>query len=120
MCIRDRGWTTVLIFSGTFDMLTDMLIFVSWGFYALGAYGVFVLRRKMPDAHRPYKTWGYPVVPIVFILFAVTFLGFTIFSDVENYRNGSAPVINSLWGVILLTSGIPFYWWFKKRGQYSR
>lgn len=114
------GWTTVLIFSGTFDMLTDMLIFVSWGFYALGAYGVFVLRRKMPDAHRPYKTWGYPVVPIVFILFAVAFLGFTIFSDIENYQNGSAPVINSLWGVILLTSGIPFYWWFKKRGQYSR
>lgn len=114
------GWTTVLIFSGTFDMLTDMLIFVSWGFYALGAYGVFVLRRKMPDAHRPYKTWGYPVVPIVFILFAVIFLGFTIFSDVENYRNGSAPVINSLWGVILLTSGIPFYWWFKKRGRDSR
>lgn len=114
------GWTTVLIFSGTFDMLTDMLIFVSWGFYALGAYGVFVLRRKMPDAYRPYKTWGYPVVPIVFILFAVIFLGFTIFSDVENYRNGSAPVINSLWGVILLTSGIPFYWWFKKRGRDSR
>ena len=111
------GWTTVLIFSGTFDMLTDMLIFVSWGFYALGAYGVFVLRRKMPDAHRPYKTWGYPFVPIIFILFAVTFLVFTVFSDIENYNNGSAPVVNSLWGVILLSSGIPFYWWFKKRGR---
>jgi len=115
--VLQLGWTTVLIFSGTFDMLTDMLIFISWAFYGLGAYGVFVLRRKMPDAHRPYRTWGYPVVPIVFILFAVAFLGFTIFSDIENYTNGNAPVINSLWGVILLSSGIPFYWYFKKRDQ---
>jgi APA family basic amino acid/polyamine antiporter len=113
------GWTTVLIFSGTFDMLTDMLIFVSWGFYALGAYGVFVLRKKMPDAPRPYRTWGYPVVPIIFILFAVAFLGFTVWSDVNNYRNGTAPVINSLWGMILLATGIPFYWWFRRTGQRS-
>lgn len=111
------GWTTVLIFSGTFDMLTDMLIFISWAFYGLGAYGVFVLRRKMPDAHRPYRTWGYPVVPIIFITFAIVFLVFTVFSDIENYNNGTSPVVNSLWGVILLSSGIPFYWYFKKRAQ---
>ena len=108
------AWTTVLIFSGTFDMLTDMLIFVSWGFYALGAYGVFILRRRMPDAVRPYKTWGYPVVPIVFIVFAITFLVFTIVSDINNYRNGDSPIINSLWGLILLGTGVPLYWWFKR------
>lgn len=114
------GWTTVLIFSGTFDMLTDMLIFVSWGFYALGAYGVFVLRRRMPDAPRPYRTWGYPAVPIVFIAFALAFLVFTIWSDIVNYNNGSAPVINSLWGVLLLLTGMPFYYWFKRSAQRSR
>lgn len=113
------AWTTVLVFSGTFDMLTDMLIFVSWGFYALGAYGVFVLRRKMPDTVRPYRTWGYPYVPIIFICFAILFLVFTVFSDIENYTSGASPVINSLWGVILLCSGIPLYWYFKKRGQGS-
>ena len=46
-------WTSVLVLSGTFDILTDMLIFVSWIFYAMGAYGVFILRKKMPDVHRP-------------------------------------------------------------------
>jgi basic amino acid/polyamine antiporter, APA family len=107
------GWTTLLIFTGTFDMLTDMLIFVTWAFYGMGAIGVFVLRKKMPDAPRPYRVWGYPLVPIVFIVFAALFLVFTIVSDITNYRNGTAPVINSLWGTLLLLSGIPFYWYFK-------
>lgn len=108
------AWTTVLIFSGTFDMLTDMLIFVSWVFYALGAYGVFILRKKMPDAPRPYKTWGYPAVPIIFILFAAAFLVFSVVSDITNYQNGTAPVINCLYGAILLAAGIPFYFWFRR------
>lgn len=107
-------WTSVLVFSGTFDMLTDMLIFVSWGFYALGAAGVFILRRKMPDAPRPYRTWGYPVVPIVFILFAVVFLGYTVVSDFTNYYAGTVPVVNSVWGIILLATGVPFYIFFSK------
>lgn len=109
------GWTSVLIFSGTFDMLTDMLIFVSWGFYGLGAYGIFILRRKMPDAHRPYKTWGYPVIPIVFIAFAGVFLVFTVVSDITNYRNGTSPIINALYGVLLLAFGIPFYLRFRSK-----
>lgn len=108
-------WTSVLVFSGTFDMLTDMLIFISWGFYALGAAGVFVLRRKMPDAPRPYRTWGYPVVPIVFILFAVVFLAYTVVSDFTNYYSGTVPVVNSVWGLILLASGVPFYLYFSKK-----
>ena len=111
------AWTTVLIFSGTFDMLTDMLIFVSWVFYALGAYGVFILRKKMPDAPRPYKTWGYPAVPIIFILFAAAFLVFSVVSDITNYQNGTAPVINCLYGAILLAAGIPFYFWFRRAGR---
>lgn len=111
------AWTSVLIVSGTFDMLTDMLIFVSWGFYALGAYGIFILRRRMPDVHRPYRTWGYPIVPIVFIVFAIAFLGFTIVSDVTNYLNGTSPIINALYGIILLLAGVPFYLRFRTTRQ---
>lgn len=106
-------WTCVLVFSGTFDMLTEMLIFVSWAFYGLGAYGVFVLRRKMPSAERPYRVWGYPTVPIIFIVFAVAFLVFSIVADVQQYIAGHArgedPIINSLYGIVLLAIGIPFY-----------
>jgi APA family basic amino acid/polyamine antiporter len=113
------AWTTVLIFTGTFDMLTDMLIFVSWVFYGLGAFGVFVLRRRMPDAPRPYRTWGYPVVPAVFIVFSLLFLVFTVASDVASYQEGRAPVINSLWGMLLMMSGIPLYWYFRRKNPGS-
>ena len=91
-------WTSVLILSGTFDQLTDMLIFVSWIFYAAAALGVIVLRRKMPDHERPYKVWGYPLVPVLFIIFAMIYVVFTLYSDIANFTSGRAPLINSLFG----------------------
>jgi APA family basic amino acid/polyamine antiporter len=65
--LLQAAWSILLLFSGTFDTITDTLIFVSWIFYAAGAYGVFVLRRKEPDAPRPYKVPGYPYLPAVFV-----------------------------------------------------
>ena len=56
-------WSSVLALSGSFDQLTDMSVFAYWVFYALAASAVFVLRHRLPDAHRPYRTFGYPVVP---------------------------------------------------------
>ncbi|GHN01444.1 amino acid transporter [Cytophagales bacterium WSM2-2] len=108
-------WTSLLILSGSFDMLTDMLVFVSWLFYVLGAIGVMILRKKMPNAERPYKTWGYPVVPIAFILIASLFLIITLYNDVSNYLNGTSPLINSLFGLALTAIGIPLYFYFKRK-----
>jgi basic amino acid/polyamine antiporter, APA family len=108
-------WTCILIFSGSFDMLTDMLIFVSWLFYGMSALGVFILRYKMKDAERPYKVWGYPIVPAVFILFTAFFLVSTVYTDVVNYRNSTAPIINSLFGLLIASVGIPVYFLSKKK-----
>ena len=63
-------WACILVLSGTFDQLTDMIIFAVFVFYGATALGVFILRKKMPDAPRPYKVWGYPVVPAIVILFS--------------------------------------------------
>ncbi|GAB5466188.1 MAG: amino acid permease [Candidatus Kapaibacteriales bacterium] len=112
--ILQAVWTSALIISGTFDILTDMLIFVSWIFYAAGAAGVFVLRRKMPDAPRPYKVWGYPVVPIVFVVFAAVYVVFTLITDVQAYVNGESEIIRSVFGLALLMPGIPLYFIFNK------
>ncbi len=108
-------WTCVLVLSGSFDMLTDMLIFVSWLFYGLSAVGVFVLRKKMPNAHRPYQVWGYPLVPGIFVTVTFFFLILTLVNDITNYVEGRAPIINSLFGLLLVALGIPLYFYFKKK-----
>ncbi|MBM3310183.1 MAG: amino acid permease [Candidatus Aminicenantes bacterium] len=114
-------WASVLVFSGTFDQLTDMLIFVSWIFYALAAASVFIFRRKMPDAPRPYKVWGYPVTPVLFVLFASVYIVFTLYSDIVNFQTGKAPIINSLMGLVWVAVGIPGYvYWSLKRKKEAR
>lgn len=105
-------WSSLLVMSGKFDDLTDMLIFVSWIFYGAGAFGVFVLRKKMPDVHRPYKVWGYPWVPALFVVFAAVFVIFTLYNDIINFYEGRTHIINSLFGLLLVASGIPIYVYF--------
>ena len=112
-------WGVLLLFSGTFDTLTDTLVFVSWIFYAAGAWGVFVLRRTQPDSPRPYKVPGYPVVPAFFILFAVLYLVFTIYNDVTGYRAavaaGKPAIINSAFGAFLVLIGAPVYFYYRHK-----
>jgi APA family basic amino acid/polyamine antiporter len=117
------AWSVALLFSGTFDTLTDTLIFVTWIFYAAGAYGVFVMRRKMPIASnvesKSYRVPGYPVVPWVFILFALTFLTFTVYNDIMTYRAaiaaGKPALLNSVFGVALVLVGTPIYFFYRKK-----
>jgi basic amino acid/polyamine antiporter, APA family len=108
-------WSIVLIISGSFDMLTDMLIFVSWFFYGMSALGVFVLRKKMPNAVRAYKVWGYPVVPFLFVLFTTFFLVMTVYKDILNYQSGQSPFINSVFGILITLTGLPMYYLSKKK-----
>ncbi len=108
-------WSCLFVISGSFDMLTDMFVFVTWIFYGFTGYGIFVLRKKMPDVNRPFKVKGYPWIPIIFILFTVFYFFVTIYNDVNNYRTGKAPVINSVLGLLLTAAGIPFYWYFRKK-----
>jgi len=117
--IAQSIWSSALVFSGTFDMLTDTLIFVAWISYALGAYGVFVLRRKEPNTPRPYRVPGYPWVPGIFVLFAAAFLCLTIYNDVMNYRAavaaGKTGLINSAFGTGLVLIGAPIYFFYRSR-----
>jgi APA family basic amino acid/polyamine antiporter len=110
-------WTSLLVISGSFDMLTDMLIFVSWLFYGLSAIGIFILRYKMPDVERPYKVWGYPFVPGIFVVFTLFFLVATLVNDIRMFSLGKTDIINSLLGLLLTAPGIPLYWYFKKRNK---
>ena len=108
-------WTSLFIISGSFDMLADMFVFISWVSYGVGAVGIFLLRKKMPNIERPYKIWGYPVVPLLFIAFTTFYLFFTIWSDVSNYLAGRQPVINSVFGILLTAIGVPLFYYYRKR-----
>ena len=108
-------WTAMLIVSGSFDMLTDMLVFVSWVFYGLSAFGVFILRRSLPAVARPYKVLAYPWVPGLFVLAAAIFLVLTVYNDVTTYLEGTKPLINSLFGLLLTALGIPLYYYFRRQ-----
>jgi APA family basic amino acid/polyamine antiporter len=98
-------WASVLVLSGTFDQLTDMVIFAVYIFYGATTLGVFILRRRMPDAHRPYKVWGYPFVPAIFIIFCVGLFFNTIIT-----RPREAAI-----GLTLILSGIPVYFFMKRK-----
>jgi APA family basic amino acid/polyamine antiporter len=112
-------WGVVLVFSGTFDMLTDTLIFVAWIFYAAASYGVIVLRKKEPNTPRPFKVPGYPFVPLAFVLFAAAFLLITIYNDISSYRvavaAGKPALINSALGAVLVLGGTPIYFFCRKK-----
>jgi APA family basic amino acid/polyamine antiporter len=102
-------WSFLLILSGSFDMLTDMLIFVTWFFYGSSALGLFILRKKMPEQERPYRVWGYPIVPMIFVGFTIFFLVTTLINDIQNYITGASPVINAGLGIFITLIGVVFY-----------
>lgn len=108
-------WSSLLVVSGSFDALADMFIFMSWIFYGLVVGAVFILRKKMPGAERPYKAWGYPWIPLVFLLFTGIYLGTTLYNDISNYLQGKSNIINSIFGIVLTVAGIPLYYYFRKR-----
>jgi len=98
-------WSIILSLSGTFEQLFTYVVFGQWIFFGLTVGSVLILRRKRPDLPRPYKTWGYPVTPIVFILAA---LYISINSLINQFGNAMAGL-----GIILL--GLPFYIFWKKK-----
>ncbi|MFC1689821.1 APC family permease [Pseudomonadota bacterium] len=99
------AWSIVLSVSGTFDILTDIYIFILWVFFGLSGAAVLVLRRTMPEIERPYRVWGYPVVPILFLLVTVFLLVNTLL----------ATPSRALAGIVLIIAGLPVYEYFRRR-----
>jgi len=112
--LQDSG-ASVLVMIGSFDMLVDMFVFITWIFYGFAAYGIFILRKKMDAKQFPYRIKFFPVLPIIFIAFAMLYVGITLYNDIHNFYLGKTRVINSVLGLILACTGIPLYKYFKSR-----
>lgn len=96
-------WSCLLVLSGKYDDLFNLVIFASWILYAMTAAAVLVLRSKRPDLPRPYRTLGYPVVPLLFVAGAAILLASTL---VDRRRE-------SLMGLGIMAAGLPFYFYWK-------
>jgi APA family basic amino acid/polyamine antiporter len=97
-------WSAVLALSGTYDRLLTYVTFASLGFNALTVVGLFVLRRTRPDAPRPYRAWGYPVTPAIYLAGAAFFLLFIFVGDPRD----------SCAGLALVALGLPAYALFRR------
>jgi APA family basic amino acid/polyamine antiporter len=98
------AWSAVLALSGSYEQLFTYVMFSSILLHMVGAIGLFRLRRTRPDHPRPYKVWGYPYVPAVFILASTAFVLNTL-----REKPGE-----SFAGLGLLALGLPVYWYFKR------
>jgi APA family basic amino acid/polyamine antiporter len=93
------SWAAILAISGTYDTITDYVIFGSWIFYGLTAGSVFIFRRRETEAAATFRTWGYPVVPILFLVTTAWLLVNTLVT---------AP-FQSFAGLLLVALGLPVY-----------
>ena len=100
-------WSIVLLLSGTYESLTDYAMFAVWLSYGLMVLGLMILRRTRPDLPRPYRMWGYPVTPILFLAVAVWFLANTLIT-----RPGPA-----LAGLAFIATGVPVYLVWRKSAK---
>jgi len=99
----------IFILVRTFTALADQFIIGIWPFYALAVAGVFVLRRTRPGLERPYRTWGYPFVPLVFLVAALFLLGNYLVRETASFAVDI--------GIIL--TGVPVYLWLARREQHA-
>lgn len=95
----------LLALSGQYESLFTKVIFAEWLFYMLVTAGIFVLRRREPALERPYRTWGYPVVPAIFVVLA----GLLLVNTWIERRT------DSLWGLVLVATGVPVFYLLKLR-----
>jgi APA family basic amino acid/polyamine antiporter len=104
-------WAAVLVlFWGTFENLISYVVFTDWIFFALAGASVIVLRRRMPDAPRPYRVPGYPWVPLFFVATSAWFVATTLV----------AKPAQAWAGLAFLGLGVPIYYFWKRRAPEDR
>ncbi len=98
-------WASLLCLSGTYSDLLDYTIFAALIFYMITIGGIFILRRREPDTYRPYKAFGYPLLPVLYILIALSIC--IILLITKTFNAGS--------GLVIVLAGIPFYFLTKRK-----
>ena len=104
MLVFFAAWSSLVLLAGSYDALLSYTTFGDWIFFGLAVAAVFTLRRKYPDLPRPYRVWGYPVLPALFVIAAFAFVFVNFFANQPQ----------TSYGLILVLSGIPAFYLFRK------
>jgi APA family basic amino acid/polyamine antiporter len=97
--------TVLLLFLSQFQQHFELAVFAEWLFYMLTATTVFIYRKRHPELKRPYRVWGYPVLPAIFVVSAAAVLVSSYASNLEG----------SLLGTLLILLGLPVLWFVRKK-----
>ena len=103
----NAAWALVLVWTGTLDSIVTYSTVIISIFYGLAGFSVFILRKKFPDAERPFKVWGYPITPMIFVIAMAAFV-WSVW--VQSPKDTG-------WGFLLLIAGLPLYWISQKIGK---
>jgi APA family basic amino acid/polyamine antiporter len=98
-------WASALCLTGKYGDLLDFVVIIVLIFYILTIYGIFILRKKMPDAERPYKAFGYPFLPMLYLIIATAICVALLFTKTSTCG----------WGVLIMLTGIPIYYFTKSK-----
>ncbi len=108
--ILQSTWAIALTMTGTYGQLLDYVVFADWIFFGLTVAAIFVFRRTRPDAPRPFRTWGYPVTPALFVAAAIAI----VISVIR-----VSPVQSAI-GVALMAAGVPAFYYWKRNAPAPR
>jgi len=95
----------LLLLGGSFRQFFSLAIFAEWLFYMIAGSTVFVFRHRDPGANRPYRVWGYPTVPALFVVVSAALLYYTFTDNLKS----------SAWGCVAILAGIPVFYFFARR-----
>ena len=113
-------WSSVLVLSGGASALTNYTGFAVVLFAGVAVAALFVLRRREPDAPRPFKAWGYPLAPAVFTIASLAIVANAVWSDLLQPIRTGGPWGPSAAGVLIIGAGIPVFWWVKRTQGVAR
>jgi len=99
----------LLLGGGGFKDFIELAIFAEWLFYMIAASTIFVFRVREPNLARPYRVWGYPVVPALFVICAAVLLYYTFMDKLHTSATGTIVM------TLAILAGVPVYWWFARK-----
>ena len=109
------AWVTLLILTGSGNALTTYTGFSITLFLGIAVFALFVLRRREPNAPRPFKALGYPIAPAIFCAACFIILANALYTDLIKTTMNGQPVGPSAWGFLVIGLGLPVYYFFARR-----